>query len=670
MALGAFAVSAPLFGVLASEPQFWVARRATYLEFAALASAVTMVSVALALLGLLAAAIDDRVGNVVHVVLVTMLFGAAALPLADRVLPAEIQGVIVVIAAALLGAGLTIAYLNIHSVRWILTYLAGAHVVLVLWLLATARGLGDGSPAGVDWTADSDADIVMVVFDELSAPTLDDASGDLDAERFPNFARLAETSVQYTNAYTVSDLSVEAIPTLLTGRFPQDGLLGTTADYPVNLFTLLGETHKMNVQEGLTKLCPVDLCGSNTTTRAEIRTMLSDSALIYLHAVLPSSLSSELPSIGVAWEGFTTSPPQPVGEDASLGEFAQELATVSSGEDRVTEFGRFLDSLSEFDTPTLHYAHVELPHPPWEFFPDGRRYAFADWIGGLQPDGSWVDDELQSLQGYQRYDLQLQFTDALLGMLLRAVEDSGRAENTLLVVTSDHGVNFQPGEQRRAATIDTVGSLAPIPLFIRYPGQKGAQVDDRVALGIDIVPTIVDFMGRAEAPHLDGRSLLGDARLDPNLEITIGFATVSVADLQQKARSDAAWLWETRQRLFRSGWLYVGPDGFYGRRVSDFDVIEEDGAISLAWPGLHNRPMIDGYLATNVRASIDLDRTRDTGLYAVAINGTIWDVTSPTGDKLNFVVPLEAYADRDNHLEIFGVDESDGRATLVAYTGT
>src|SRR2546430_8556651 len=49
--------------------------------------------------------------------------------------------------------------------------------------------------------------------------------------------------------------------------------------------------------------------------------------------------------------------------------------------------------------------------------------------------------------------------------------------------------------------------LAPVPLFVKRPWQRGGAVDDGSARSIDIVPTIADALGIKVPWHLDGESL-------------------------------------------------------------------------------------------------------------------------------------------------------------------
>ena len=64
----------------------------------------------------------------------------------------------------------------------------------------------------------------MVVFDEFPLTSLLDEHYQIDSVRYPHFAALAEQSTWFRNATTVSGDTVVAVPSLLTGQYP-DGFV-------------------------------------------------------------------------------------------------------------------------------------------------------------------------------------------------------------------------------------------------------------------------------------------------------------------------------------------------------------------------------------------------------------------------------------------------------------
>jgi len=94
------------------------------------------------------------------------------------------------------------------------------------------------------------APIVMIIFDQLPLSSLMDSSGNIDAARFPAFAELASRATWYRNATSVAENSAWAIPTILTGTYPNaERRIANWRGYPDNLFALLESSYRLIVQE-------------------------------------------------------------------------------------------------------------------------------------------------------------------------------------------------------------------------------------------------------------------------------------------------------------------------------------------------------------------------------------------------------------------------------------
>lgn len=100
--------------------------------------------------------------------------------------------------------------------------------------------------------------------------------------------------------------------------------------------------------------------------------------------------------------------------------------------------------------------------------------------------------------------------DHHLGRVFDFLKGSGQWDDTLIVFTSDHGE--QLGDHYLFGKIGYFDQSAHIPLIIRDPrpaaeGGRGRQVDDFTE-SVDILPTILDWLGLAAPRQCDGRSLL------------------------------------------------------------------------------------------------------------------------------------------------------------------
>ena len=88
------------------------------------------------------------------------------------------------------------------------------------------------------------------------------------------------------------------------------------------------------------------------------------------------------------------------------------------------------------------------------------------------------------------------------------------------MLTSDHGAGFVPGESHRGFDGETLDeSLYPdilyVPLIVKAPGIEAGTVSDANVMSVDILPTVADVLGIEVPWAVDGRSLLGTPRDDP-----------------------------------------------------------------------------------------------------------------------------------------------------------
>ena len=94
-----------------------------------------------------------------------------------------------------------------------------------------------------------------------------------------------------------------------------------------------------------------------------------------------------------------------------------------------------------------------------------------------------------------------------VGLLLKALENSGQLDNTLVIFTSDNGLFWgEHGlDSKRLAYEESIR----VPLLVRYPRLiKAGTIIDQSVLNIDIAPTLLDIGGVAVPVTMQGRSLL------------------------------------------------------------------------------------------------------------------------------------------------------------------
>ena len=571
--LWALAFAQPLFDLLGRNAEFFVARGSTAGDILLLAFGYILLPPLIGA-GVVwgAGRIRPELGWAVMLALVALIVAGFVLPPAGDALGGSALAVPL---ALLVGAGAAALYARASGVRSFVTVLSPAPLIVLLLFLVVSpvRGLLFPSEAGgaVAGPSRSAVPIVLVVFDELPQTTLADADGRIDAELFPNFARLAGESTWYRNATTVNDLTAAAVPAQLTGEQPQAGSLPTTRDHPRSLFTLFERSHELTVIEPITALCPERLCGdARPGTMDRLRSLESDLEVVVQQLVLPADLREGLPAVDRVWEGFDTAPVPDSGEFQRGENLKRDVLAGLARDDPTAGFERAIGALErEGSRPPLVFVHSTLPHGPWRYLPDGRQYP----IDGKEYPGlaarDWTGPQWQVDQGFQRHVLQVQYVDRLLGTLLDALRARDLFDDAVIVVTADHGAAFSTGQPRRAADPANVGVIAPVPFFVKLPGQRGGRADDRAVRTIDVLPTIAKAAGvrlpwKADGIPADEREVDAEAPIDishmgePVLTETLGSVLA-----KRRAREGV------EARLLRDGVYAIGPrPELIGRRVA------------------------------------------------------------------------------------------------------
>ncbi len=103
------------------------------------------------------------------------------------------------------------------------------------------------------------------------------------------------------------------------------------------------------------------------------------------------------------------------------------------------------------------------------------------------------------------YAAEIKFQDSQIGRLMADLKARGLLENTIVVVTADHGQGLM--EHGWAAHRLVYQEQIHVPLIVRVPGVKPTPVVKDLVRTIDIFPTILDFAGVKAPKGVDGRSL-------------------------------------------------------------------------------------------------------------------------------------------------------------------
>ena len=360
--------------------------------------------------------------------------------------------------------------------------------------------------------AENPVPIVVVAFDGLCAMSLLNEQHDIDAVRYPAFAKLARQSSFFRNATSVHCRTTQAMPAILTGQFPDAVKVSPVeSNHPQNLFRLLHDSgqFEMTVFEPLTRLCPRELrvLEKHLSYTEQLSELTSILAQVYLATTFPDDFGLLQLRIPRIWFGF-------VPDESGLQVPSKGLIVYGWDAEHEMQIRHFTETLAKSNKPRFNFLHLVVPHDPWSHLPSGKAYIQGSRIsertaGAFGELGElWGPDELMVQSGWQRYLLQLQYADRCLGRILDRLEAINQFDRSLVIVVADHGMAFVPGQERRTPTNATVGDLMSVPLFIKLPEQKIGQTSDLNVETIDVLPTISDIIKLPLTDAVDGESLV------------------------------------------------------------------------------------------------------------------------------------------------------------------
>ena len=244
-----FAVAQPLYDLLGRNATFFIAHQADGLDLLWLCG---LLSLGLPLTLTLAVAVSGLLGDGLRrlslgfvLALCSALFGLGAV----RSLGGP--GWLAIAAALALGVGAALLSRRPTVVRGIaLLGLGGLVFPALFFAQPDVRAVWESPEPAAEPAADTtagmsspagpvtDTPVVVVVFDEMPTASLMTPGREIDAGRYPHFARLAATATWYREATTVSQATIYAVPAILTGNYPEAKVRKSPSarDYKRNLF--------------------------------------------------------------------------------------------------------------------------------------------------------------------------------------------------------------------------------------------------------------------------------------------------------------------------------------------------------------------------------------------------------------------------------------------------
>jgi arylsulfatase A-like enzyme len=342
----------------------------------------------------------------------------------------------------------------------------------------------------------------------------------------PNMDRLAERGTTFENAYNGSVPCMPARRDIYTGRydFLERGW-GPLEPDDQDLPTLVSGPHNQSIRKALAE-------------GYQVSELVSDHYHLW-HAGSGNyhwGYTGHEFIRGQEADAWKTAPAEfetPDGEDTKLERHFRNVALTREGESdhfAAQVFQTAADWLYDNHEHEDFYLHLDCfdPHEPWdppehlieEF--DERGYDVEEW-DSLPEYDEWADhyteDDLRHIQA--RYAAMVRLVDRWLGVLLDAMDDLGLWEDTMVVLTTDHGTfngdHGRTGKFHGGTATHNHEPVAHVPLVVHHPEHGHGERRDHLVQLVDLYPTVLNALGREVPPDRHGLDL-GPVIADPETE--------------------------------------------------------------------------------------------------------------------------------------------------------
>ncbi len=314
--------------------------------------------------------------------------------------------------------------------------------------------------------ADGSANLVIALVDTLRADHMGCYGYRRDTT--PNIDRFASQSILFERARSQASCTFPSVNSLLTSRHPAvflfqpDGFMGIPEE-TVSLAEILRENGY-------------------------------DTAAFSASPIVRARPSTENPDGGYG-RGFATF------DESCL---FREAGCLND---------RALRWLRKVRRPFFLYLHYMDPHDPYrtprdapavfaqahdgpDFVRDGNPNPIADMVYGDGPDVAFSKRDIQHF--VDLYDDEIRYFDGEFERLLRSLDDLGLTDDTMIVLASDHGEEFmEHGEHIKHCRV-LYDTSTRVPLIARIPGVEGGQRIVSAVQNLDVVPTVLDYLGIIE----------------------------------------------------------------------------------------------------------------------------------------------------------------------------
>ncbi|MDD5553340.1 MAG: sulfatase [Candidatus Omnitrophica bacterium] len=321
--------------------------------------------------------------------------------------------------------------------------------------------------------------VVIIVIDSLRPDHL--SCYGYPRNTSPNIDQLAQKSIQFTQAISASGWTFESVPSILTGTYP-----------PMHQVRKIHDLRNPGIDTLFRILNPKGYKCAFWSNQGGIRYTGIEDALTEFH----------------------------------IKDMYNRYEPLTLDQELVIETRSWIERQKK-NKPLFVYIHLHGPHAPYRppspykdmFIKDIHRkplesvpISVEEFNGdGFIPLSSAENNITDPNYYIARYDGAIAYADAQVGRLLGGLKDRGLFDDTLIILTADHGeylgehkLYFNHGEPRGGFEENI-----KVPLLIKLPGKNPANkiITRQVSL-VDIAPTVLESVGLHRPSYMQGESLL------------------------------------------------------------------------------------------------------------------------------------------------------------------
>ena len=232
----------------------------------------------------------------------------------------------------------------------------------------------------------------------------------------------------------------------------------------------------------------------------------------------------------------------------------------------------------------IHNYNVHRPYTPPE--PYKKYYTNDTYTGSIEDlmDSIRVDYEQDGSiskrkQEYDyivsQYDAEINYVDELIGDLLEKLSQEGFMDNTIIVLTSDHGEEFlEHGSFGHMRTL--YDEVLSVPLILYAPDlPQGIVVERQVGL-VDVFPTLLDLVGFERQESIRGESLVSPIYRDRGGKVILS-ETGTMATMHLPKGVNVRYLKSARTRDYK---VIYDQKMMYPQRETNEDKTSLDAVLS------------------------------------------------------------------------------------------